>query len=50
MLTGVELIYQCQLCEHVYLRPDIQYIMNPAGTEYKLNNALVALIRFGVEF
>ena len=46
----VELIYQCQLCEHVYLRPDIQYIMNPAGTEYKLNNALVALIRFGVEF
>ena len=48
--TVIEIIYQCQICSNVYIRPDIQYIVNPAGTDQKLGNALVAMMRFGVEF
>ena len=28
----------------------MKYVINPAGTEAKLDNALVGFIRFGVEF
>ncbi|MCE5332059.1 MAG: carbohydrate porin [Bacteroidales bacterium] len=48
--TAVELTYHCQICSNIYVRPDIQYIINPAGTDTKLENALVGLVRFGVEF
>ncbi len=48
--TVIEIIYQCQICSNIYIRPDIQYIVNPAGTDLKLENALVAMVRFGVEF
>jgi len=47
---AVELTYQLQLNKNIYLKPDIQYIINPAGTENKLDNSLVGFIRFGVEF
>ena len=46
----IELTYKLQANKHVYIRPDIQYIINPAGTQTKLNNALVGFVRFGVEF
>jgi len=48
--TAVELTYKLQVNKNIYLRPDIQYIINPAGTETKLDNALVGFIRFGVDF
>lgn len=48
--TVLELIYNFQLNENIYLRPDIQYVINPAGTGEKINNALVGILRFGVEF
>lgn len=48
--TAVELTYKLQLNRNIYLRPDIQYIINPVGTEAKLNNALVGFIRFGLGF
>lgn len=48
--TAIELTYQYQLCEYIYLRPDIQYVINPAGTSSKLNNALVGFLRFGINF
>ena len=48
--TAIEMTYQYQLCENIYLRPDIQYIINPAGTDSKLENALVGFLRFGVNF
>lgn len=47
--TAIECTYKCQLNEHIFLQPDIQYIINPAGTGEKLDNALVASLRFGVE-
>ena len=48
--TAIEITYQYQLCENIYLRPDIQYIINPAGTDSKLENALVGFLRFGIHF
>ncbi|MDR1679650.1 MAG: carbohydrate porin [Prevotellaceae bacterium] len=46
----IELQYHLQLNGNIYLKPDIQYIINPAGSDEKLKNALVAMLRFGVEF
>jgi porin len=48
--TAFEMTYKYNLCEHIYLRPDIQYIINPAGTDRKLQNALVGFLRFGIDF
>jgi len=48
--TAIELTYQLEINENIYVRPDIQYVINPAGTDTKLNNALVGFIRVGIEF
>jgi len=48
--TAIEMMYQFEVTKNIYLRPDIQYIINPAGTETKLKNALVGFLRFGIEF
>jgi porin len=48
--TAIELTYQVEVTKNIYLRPDIQYIINPAGTEAKFKNAQVGFLRFGVEF
>ncbi len=48
--TAVEVTYQYQLCDNIYLRPDIQYIINPAGTDSKLENALVGFLRIGINY
>ena len=48
--TALELSYQLVVTKNIYLRPDIQYIINPAGTEVQLRNALVGFIRFGIDF
>ena len=46
--TVVEMAYQLKINNNMYLKPDMQYIINPAGTDSKLANALVGFIRFGV--
>ena len=48
--TAIELTYKFEINKNIYLRPDIQYIINPAGTGTKLDNALVGFLRFGIEF
>jgi len=48
--TALELTYRFEVCKNIYIRPDIQYIINPAGTDVKLDNAFVGFIRFGVNF
>ena len=48
--TALEVAYQFEINKHIYVKPDIQYIINPAGTDIKLDNALVGFIRFGVGF
>lgn len=48
--TTIELTYKAQLTNQIYLQPDVQYVIHPAGTETQLNNATVALLRLGLEF
>ena len=46
--TAIELTYQYQLTENIFLQPDIQYIINPAGTGETLDNCLAGFLRFGI--
>jgi len=48
--TAIEMTYKLVINNNIYLKPDIQYIINPAGTAIRLNNALVGFVRFGLEF
>ncbi|MBI5726636.1 MAG: carbohydrate porin [Ignavibacteriales bacterium] len=48
--TALELTYQVSLHEHFFVKPDLQYIINPAGTDEKLHNALAASLQFGFNF
>lgn len=48
--TTIEFTYKVQISEQIYLQPDVQHVIHPAGTETQLNNATVALLRLGLEF
>ncbi len=48
--TVIELTYKLQFGEHIFVQPDLQYIVNPSGTEEKLPNAFVGILRFGFNF
>ena len=48
--TTLELTYKANLGENFFFQPDIQYIMNPSGTDKVLRNALVGFLRFGISF
>jgi len=48
--TTIELSYQCQITNNIFIQPDIQYIFNPAGTGETLKNVLAGIIRFGFSF
>lgn len=47
--TGIELNHQFQFTPYFYLRPDIQYIINPNGLS-SIDNALVLGCEIGVTF
>jgi porin len=48
--TTIEMYYKKQICENLFFQPDVQYVINPAGTEAELPNALVGLLRFNIAF
>ncbi len=48
--TALELYYKYQLNDNIALQPDVQYIINPSGTDAKVNNALVGILRIHVNF
>lgn len=48
--TTIELNYKIQLTDNFFIQPDAQYIINPAGADLDLDNALGAFIRFGIDF
>lgn len=48
--TTVELYYKKLICENLFIQPDIQYVINPAGTDTALPDALVGLLRFNIAF
>ena len=45
----VELTYKCWLHSCIYLQPDLQLVLNPSRFNVSTPNALVAMLRFGVE-
>jgi porin len=48
--TTVELTWNIPLTKQIFIQPDFQYIINPAGTGEKLDNCLAAIFRFGFIF
>lgn len=48
--TTFELTYKVQLNDRIYLQPDVQYVVHPAGRELPLKNATVGIVRLGLEF
>lgn len=45
----IELTWKKPITENFYVQPDIQYIINPGGSNSGIKNALVGIIRFGFE-
>jgi porin len=48
--TAIEVYYKTRINEHITIQPDIQYIINPAGTDTILESALAAFFRFDINF
>lgn len=48
--TAIELTYLFSANENIRLKPDLQYIIHPAGTEIKLPNTLVGSLRIELDF
>ncbi len=48
--TAVELYYKYQFNDNFALQPDVQYIINPSATGVALDNALVGMLRFHINF
>jgi porin len=46
----LELTYKGYITESVFIQPDIQYIINPAGDFSSMQNALAGIIRFGCNY
>ena len=46
----VEVSYKAQITENIYIQPDLQYVINPEGTDQNLRNAMVGFVRFGLSF
>ena len=44
--TAIELFYQYQITDNFLIKSDVQYIINPAGMEIPVDNALVGMLRF----
>jgi Carbohydrate-selective porin len=48
--TTLELTYQYFVYKNLYIQPDFQYIIDPAGTDLKLSNCFAGNFRFGFSF
>lgn len=48
--TTIEFTYKTDLNQKIYIQPDVQYIINPAGQGNKLGNSLEFTLRLGLAF
>lgn len=48
--TTLELTWKTNLCQNIFIQPDIQYILNPSGTDALAPDALVFILRTGITF
>jgi porin len=46
----IEFTWQLPVFSYFFIQPDVQYIINPAGTGTKLSNSVAATLRFGLIF
>ena len=44
--TAIELFYQYQITDNFVVKPDVQYVVNPAGLDIPVDNAFVGTLRF----
>ncbi|MBO7260532.1 MAG: carbohydrate porin [Bacteroidaceae bacterium] len=47
--TVVELTYKIPVYDRFYIQPDLQYVINPSGSGLNIDDAFVAMVRFGFE-
>jgi porin len=47
---ALEFNYKFELTENIYVQPNIQYLINPAGTDNPVENAVIGFVRFGLRF
>jgi porin len=45
--TALELVYRMEVKENIYIRPDLQYVINPSGSK-TIDNAVVGIFRLEV--
>ena len=48
--TAIEVTYQYPISSNIFIQPNFQYIINPAGTDAVLQNCLTGNLRFGIIF
>ncbi|MDR1761155.1 MAG: carbohydrate porin [Bacteroidales bacterium] len=48
--TAIELYYKWQFNDTFAVQPDIQYIINPSGTDAGIPNALLGMVRLHINF
>lgn len=48
--TAIEASYVAQITDRISIQPDLQYILNPAGTDVALDNAFVGTLRLSIGF
>ncbi|MGE5499715.1 MAG: carbohydrate porin [Syntrophothermus sp.] len=46
--TAFEISYKLPLTENVFIQPDMQFIINPAGSETELKSTAAAILRVGL--
>lgn len=47
--STLELTYKLQMNGHLFIQPDLQYVIHPAGTGVLPDNAFVGILRVGIE-
>ncbi|MDR2147997.1 MAG: carbohydrate porin [Tannerella sp.] len=48
--TVIECYYKKSITENISIKPDIQYVINPLGTDVKLKNTLAGFVRMEINF
>lgn len=48
--SAFSLTYKAEFANHFFIQPDIQYIINPSGTDTYINHAFLINLRLGLNF
>ena len=45
----LEFLYKIQISDHIFVQPDLQYVIHPGGTGIPLENAVYGTMRLGID-